>query len=65
MSETNDDARHGTEVEQGHPDCDLPMCEGSPESDVKPARDDDGHGDTIIVCEDCLNDGAAAFVEVL
>lgn len=55
----------GTETEQGNPDCDLPMCVGSPDSDTKVARDDEGHGDLIDVCEDCLNSGIAGFVEVV
>lgn len=55
----------GTEVEQRNPDCDLPMCVGSPNSDTKTARDDEGHGDLIEVCEDCLNSGIAGFVEVV
>lgn len=56
-------AKPRTATDDGHPDCEMPDCDGSEGDETHAVRDPSG--ELLEMCNGCLNAGWSGAVEVL
>jgi len=55
MTDPDAESQEGEQQNEGHPDCEMPRCLGSPDDELKAVRDP-SH-DLVEMCEGCIDAG--------